>query len=133
MSGKSGWKLDWDFYNVKLASLTRLLEIKTEGGRRELTEVAELLSRTEESVAQLSVLTPPAPPSLLSHWRGELLLSYTRVLHLTSVEDRARLAQGLYLAAWEEDVSQEWEEVGRARKVVAGHMAMNEVKMDQQF
>ena len=51
------------------------------------------------------------------------LSNYAVTALQSSLEDRRELAGRLYLAAWVEEVNQDWQEEGEARRVVAGHSA----------
>ena len=70
-----GRKCGPEFYSLQLASLDRLLNLKTRSGGGPATTVliqlTELLVRMEKSLELLE--SSWVPPSLVSHWRGQLL------------------------------------------------------------
>ena len=72
---KSGRQCGPRFYSLQLASLDRLLDLKTRSGGGPVTtiliQLTELLVRMEKSLELLE--SSRAPPSLVSHWRGQLL------------------------------------------------------------
>ena len=75
MEFKSGRQCGPRFYSLQLASLDRLLDLKTRSGGGPVTtiliQLTELLVRMEKSLELLE--SSRAPPSLVSHWRGQLL------------------------------------------------------------
>ena len=61
-----------ELYSLQLGSLERLLEIKTrQGVPADNSQLTGLLVRMERSLVLLQ--SSRASPSLLSHWRGQLL------------------------------------------------------------
>ena len=69
---KSGRQCGPELYSLQLASLDRLLEIKTRQGEpADLSQLSDLLVQMERSLVLLQ--SSQASAGLLSHWRGQLL------------------------------------------------------------
>ena len=69
---KSGRQCGPELYSLQLASLDRLVKIKTRQGElADISQLTVLLLRMERSLALLQ--SSQASAGLLSHWRGQLL------------------------------------------------------------
>ena len=69
---KSGRQCGPELYSLQLASLDRLVKIKTRQGElADISQLTDLLVRMERSLALLQ--SSQASAGLLSHWKGQLL------------------------------------------------------------